>query len=741
MRTKGVKGKLVCLLLLVLSAFAATALACSKHAHTYASDWTYDQSSHWHASTCGHAGDISAKAAHDFASQIVPTCDGENYMLYTCMCGFSYIANPDDAGHTYNATYSFDTEKHWFEANCSHTGLRLGEAAHTFTVTVVAPCTVDGYTLHACACGYSYKDTPTAATGIHAFDTERWVSNDTEHWHPAICAHTVETSGKAAHDYSDTVVKPTETVGGYTERTCDTCGYQTVANETQPLLTFAVSTDKQGYKVASSNIDGEVEIAIPATYNGIAVTEISAGALAGTSITKLTIPSSVTALPVGLCEGCTSLTEVKIESNLQKIPASAFNGCENLESVTIPSSVTEIGALAFKGCAKLTVDALPASLQVVGLSAFNGCAALNVALPGTLREIDEYAFKDCASLESVTLPASLVVMKDQAFKGCTSLETLTVNAPLIGVSAFENCTSLQTVTLQNVQVVSSDAFKGCTSLSALTLPASVYHVAAGAFDGTGLITDEDGVNYACGVAIGYKSGAVASVTLKEGTVGIAEGAFREGTAHTLTSITLGDSLRFISANALRGCTSLTSVTLPASVTTIGMNAFRESGLASVTIGSTVKTVGDYAFFDCKSLTEANVSAESIGAFAFAHTGKGEAPKTAPDDACLATLTLGEGVKTIGSNAFQYCKATQVTLPSTLTLIGQYAFAESDLTAVTIPANVTRIGEYAFFGCDDLASVSFAVTSGWKAGNTALAAEELTVGNLTYTYASRIWTRA
>ena len=126
----------------------------------------------------------------------------------------------------------------------------------------------------------------------------------------------------------------------------------------------------------------------------------------------------------------------------------------------------------------------------------------------------------------------------------------------------------------------------------------------------------------------------------------------------------------IGSSAFVNCGSLTSVTIPNSVTSIGYAAFGGSGLTSVTIPDGVTSIGDYAFNRCKSLTSVTIgnSVTSIGYYAF--------------DGCksLTSVTIGNSVTSIDGGAFQGC---------------------SSLTSITIPNNVTSIGVEAFDSCDSL----------------------------------------
>ena len=139
-----------------------------------------------------------------------------------------------------------------------------------------------------------------------------------------------------------------------------------------------------------------------------------------------------------------------------------------------------------------------------------------------------------------------------------------------------------------------------------------------------------------------------------------------------------------------------SYQIPQGVTSIGARAFFDcSSLTSVRIPYGVTSMGTQAFFECSSLASATVpgSVTSIGAGAFSRC------------ASLQEIMLAEGIGEIQFGAFEDCSSLKrVELPNSVTTIGYDAFLNSGLTSVTIPASVTSIGAGAFSACKDLTAI-------------------------------------
>ena len=146
-------------------------------------------------------------------------------------------------------------------------------------------------------------------------------------------------------------------------------------------------------------------------------------------------------------------------------------------------------------------------------------------------------------------------------------------------------------------------------------------------------------------------------------------------------------------------------------------AFYNTGLTSITIPSSVNSIGTNAFGGSND---------------------------------LASVTMLDGITTIGNFAFYNTSITSITIPSSVTNIGDGAFDEcKNLKSITIPSNVTSIGMVAFRGCDSLNSITLEKTDGWvlRYGNNRVYPTQETLSNSSTTadyfkntYLSYTWTR-
>ena len=194
-----------------------------------------------------------------------------------------------------------------------------------------------------------------------------------------------------------------------------------------------------------------------------------------------------------------------------------------------------------------------------------------------------------------------------------------------------------------------------------------------------------------------------SLTIPSSVTEIDESAF-EGCSG-LTSLTIPSSVTWIGRSAFEGCSGLTSLTIPSSVTSISKSAFDGcSGLTSLTLPSSVTRISESAFEGCSGLTSLTIpsSVTWIGRSAF----KGCSG--------LTSLTIPSSVTSIGKSAFDGCSGlTSLTLPSSVTRISESAFEGCNgLTSLTLPSSVTEIGGYAFKGCSRLTSLTLPSSVTW-----------------------------
>ena len=479
-------------------------------------------------------------------------------------------------------------------------------------------------------------------------------------------------------------------------------------------------------------------------------------------IKTVVVLDGVTSIGMYAFKDCSGLKSVTIPGSVTSIGNDAFSGCSGLTSVTIPNSVTSIGNYAFFACSGLTSITIPNSVKSIGEVAFSGCSGLtSVTIPNSVSSIGKSAFSRCNSLTSVTIPNSVKSIGHSAFSSCSGLTNINFSATKCtsmgsdSYPVFSNCKSIKTLNIgDNVKTIPAYAFKDCSGLKSVTIPGSVTSIGNDAFSGcSGLIsvtvenstpvsisssTFTNRANATLYVPAGSKAayetadywkefkkivGPVVYITFADANVKAlcvakwdtnGNGELSEDEAadvtdigivfNNKTTITSFNELSYftgltsIDDKAFYGCSGLTSVTIPNSVSSIGKSAFSWcNSLTSVTIPNSVKSIGEYAFCGCSGLTSVTIgnSVTSIGSSTFSGCSG------------LTSITIPNSVKSIGEVAFSGCSGlTSVTIPNSVTSIGNKAFYGcSGLTSVTIGNSVKSIGEYAFYYCSGLTSVT------------------------------------
>lgn len=410
---------------------------------------------------------------------------------------------------------------------------------------------------------------------------------------------------------------------------------------------------------------------------------------------RIELPSGIREIGNAAFMDCNRLSVVQndgvVAESLESIGASAFYnlGYNYLSSFAVGDSLTSIGDFAFCSCNKLSSFNFGDSLLDIGKSSFNGCTDLlagqgKLVCPDNLRYIGDSAFTDCSNITSVDFNNALNEIPNGLFSGASLVSVgIGDGVKTIGDSAFSNCHKLETVDFGGgLTVIGKSAFSQCSSLKEANMPDTIENIGSSAF---------------------FRNYSLSSLHLPASLTSVDDYAF--SSCRSIGSLALSNKIERIGNYSFNGLTKIQSVNIPDSTIEIGDYAFSgNSSLSEVTFGSSLKRIGNYSF----GTSRTNGS-------------------TCP----LTNIILKDGLASIGTGAFAYCKSSingSIYVPESVVSVGDAAFrntrydiVESNAKSENLPSNcfanssirictfggggVKNIGKNCFASCRNMSSIN------------------------------------
>jgi len=719
-------------------------IGCQKCEHTFSKEWSYDDTHHWHAATCG-CDEVADKAEHKLKAS--------NGACMYC----DYVQHR----HEYDLHWSYNETQHWRKATCEHTDEITDLADHSYNAD--GTCTSCGYVEGS---GIPITEIEWDATRTHTVETPDATANRIVHDNlllTMIAGGTYEVSGLEDTSVTELIIpeeangRKITSIGQYAFSDCPNLETVVLSDNITKIAMYAFECTDSSGNVTSSlrsvTLGSGLKRIESFAFNYCAyletvnfevatqLTEIGQSAFYEcNSLQAANLPASVELIAMGAFYGCISLSEVTLHEGLLSIGYAAFMDCESLTSLTVPNSVQDLGQSFLAGCTAMQYLSLP----FVGLDRYDtyylglffaaeytgteNAATANANVPTTLTtlhitdalQLCDGAFGACTSIQTLTVNSDIALVGRVAFSGCSSLSFTTENGGkyigneenpyVIFVSATDTSAS-QIIINENTVVIAGSAFAGCTALTSLNIPNSVTSAGNAAFDDLTRLCNKEGNNYYLGNAQNPRhilvkaNSATGTYTLDKDVKVIAGGAFNNNPS--LVNVEIHDGITAIGPNTFYECTSLTNISIPNSVRAVAKNAFTGCAPASISVPACalvafVNAYNDlptsddrYTLNPLDSLKVAHVTSGSyLPAGSFYHAEN------------LHTVTLANSIARIGASAFEGTYGLDegsgtIVLPTALRRIEESAFRGSHITSIAFPTALEYIGSNAFNYCSSL----------------------------------------
>ena len=223
------------------------------HTHSYAADWKYDGTNHWHECECGDKADIAAHSASEWIvdTAATETADGAKHKECTVCKKVLETATIPATGsthtHSYGTEWKYDDTNHWHECACGDKADVSAHSASEWIVDTAATETADGAKHKECTVCKKVLETATipatGSTHTHSYAAD-WKYDDTNHWHECECGDKADT---AAHSFQWVIDKAaTKEATGIRHEECTVCGAKRSENTVIDKLPDGGNTGNTG---------------------------------------------------------------------------------------------------------------------------------------------------------------------------------------------------------------------------------------------------------------------------------------------------------------------------------------------------------------------------------------------------------------------------------------------------------------------------------------------------------------
>lgn len=428
-----------------------------------------------------------------------------------------------------------------------------------------------------------------------------------------------------------------------------------------------------------------------------------------TSLAEVVLPQSFKQIMDYTFYGCSALKSVTLPDGLVRIGTCAFYENSSLEISQFPSSLEYIEEDAFRDSKSITTELNLPNIKEIGNRAFYYCTGLTSVIFGDkLKKLGDAAFYNCTNITKVDIGdlknwCEVDFVMDAAAAYNNYNNSVTSSNPLVyAKKIYLKGKELNSLNIPaGVTKIPANVFNGCSRFMSLVIPNTVTEIGDCAFNNCSDLTT---VTFSKGISlekIGNRAFANNPCLTKmqlPATLKSLGDAFYW--CKNLESVNLPDGLTTIANNTFYGCEKLNGIIIPEGVTRIGTTAFYEcNALETINIPSSVESIGTDCFKLCRGLKGVYIT--DLAAWcAIKHAN----PDNGSGTGMAWSPVAGDGNPLMWAHNL-YLNGELVTdlvIPGSITTVEGHAFRGATcLKSITLEEGVTTLGMLAFSGCTSL----------------------------------------